>query len=92
MPGFASRKPSIIALRLTIMLSLPMSEPVRGALLTGERFEVEYARHRSVGGFSHQRRTRAFACLNCNALPETGPVPIRRKLTCRPCRLRNVPT
>ncbi len=44
------------------------------------------------GGFSNQRRSRAFACLNCSELPETGPVPIRRKLTCRPRRPRNVPT
>ncbi len=38
---------------LSIMVPLPMSEPVQGALLTGERFEAEDARHRSQRGLLH---------------------------------------
>ena len=57
MPGFASRKPPDNRAHLTIILSLPMSEPVQSALLTGERFEVEDARHRWQRGFLHRGQT-----------------------------------
>jgi hypothetical protein len=56
MPGFASRKPSDNRAHPAIIRSLPMSEPMQGALLTGERFEVEDARHRSQRDLLHRRQ------------------------------------